>query len=734
MKKRAEKEKTTRRRLSPWIRGLLVGITAFLFTLLLWGAGAFEGLERLTYDARVRLLRDAVRPETVEQNGKPEGERVVLVLLGDASLSWAEESSGITWPWPRELYAYLLNFLHRCNVASVSLDVLFVEPSSFGVYDDELFGLAIEAGSEGSPVVSAMRLSAQEGEESWPEEELRHPRIEGLDEFIGENPEIFEALNYPMAEFPIPEVMESVDMLGNVHLPGSEDGVYRRLPLFSLFDGKVVPSMGLAAYLAATPDAEMRIRGKDLWVDNSRIQLDDRGRAIPRYSTEEDTHYAYNAAALIQSEIQFLSGETPNLDPAELKGAHVLFGFSAAGLFDLRPTPLAARTPGVEVHATVLENLLKGSFIRHLGPITTALIVLLFSLLFGFMGAKTSRAEISVGLYLLAAAIPLGVSVGVYLLGYWFDLVFFLAAGLFTMAGSSVMNFATEGKQKRFIKGAFSQYLSPDVIEQLVANPDLLKLGGDRRELTIYFSDLQGFTSISEALSPEELTALLNDYLSAMTEIIQNEGGTIDKYEGDAIIAFWNAPVIHEDHAQRGVRASLECQKRLAELRPEFLERSGKDLYMRIGMNTGPAVVGNMGSHTRFDYSMLGDAVNLAARLEGVNKQFGTFTMISQDTFHRVQSEYAARELGRVAVVGRMEPVTVYEPMEKEAMALRRDRYDAFAEALALYYQGEFVNAAEKFRALADVDPPSAKYLSRCEDLAEKPPEDWKGVWVMTSK
>ncbi len=229
-----------------------------------------------------------------------------------------------------------------------------------------------------------------------------------------------------------------------------------------------------------------------------------------------------------------------------------------------------------------------------------------------------------------------------------------------------MVNYSTEGRQKRYIKNAFKQYLSPAVIEQLISHPERLKLGGERRELSIFFSDLQGFTSISEGLSPEELTALLNEYLSAMTDIIQEEGGTVDKFEGDAIIAFWNAPLDLDDHALRAVRSALRCQESLARMRPAFRERVGKDLYMRIGINTGPAVVGNMGSHSRFDYTVLGDAVNLAARLEGINKQFKTYTMISQATLEQMADAFPVRELSRVAVVGRKEPVTVYEPMFEE--------------------------------------------------------------------
>ncbi len=232
----------------------------------------------------------------------------------------------------------------------------------------------------------------------------------------------------------------------------------------------------------------------------------------------------------------------------------------------------------------------------------------------------------------LGVGLPVAGALVAYEGGFWLPLMVQEAAVILAVAMGLLVNYATEGRQKKFIKNAFKQYLSPAVIEQLIQHPERLQLGGERKVLSIFFSDLQGFTSISEGLAPEDLTVLLNEYLSAMTDIIQAEGGTVDKYEGDAIIAFWNAPLDIPDHAQRVVRAALECQRTLAEMRPAIRSRIGKDLLMRIGINTGPAVVGNLGSHTRFDYTMLGDAVNLAARLEGANKEFGTYTMISQAT------------------------------------------------------------------------------------------------------
>jgi len=272
------------------------------------------------------------------------------------------------------------------------------------------------------------------------------------------------------------------------------------------------------------------------------------------------------------------------------------------------------------------------------------------------------------------------------------------------------------------------------VIAQIVQHPERLQLGGEQRTLSIFFSDLQGFTTISEGLNPQELTALLNEYLTAMTDIIQDEGGTVDKYEGDAIIAFWNAPLAQDDHAVRAVRAALRCQTALAEMRPAVHARIGKDLRMRIGLNTGPVVVGNMGSRNRFNYTILGDAANLASRLEGINKQFGTYTLISETTRAVMGKAFAAREISRVAVVGRKTPVRVFEPMQPKTWAAHADDFTRFAKGLNVFYKGQFAEAIAHFEPLREKDPVAAAYWRKCQALRAEPPPAWDGVWIMTEK
>ena len=724
--------------------GALVGLGGAAVAIALWLAGALEPFELKTWDARARLL---ARP------GPATGE-IVLILLDQGSLDWGAEALGLPWPWPRETYAAVTRFCERAGARALAFDVLYTESSGYGVYDDESFAAATR---DFGRVAASLFLSEQTGSATqWPQ---GIPRTaldpEGLEAWQARG--VAGALAFTRASFPIPELAENVRVLGNVNLTraADADGVYRRAPLFGVFDGTAVPTLGLGAYLAADPGAlTLRLGrgsvtvgrrdagGQDAGAPDAgrdpgerEIPVDRAGSLLLRYRGPLEVYRLLSAAAVIQSELQAAAGEAPTIDPEILRDRYVLFGFSAPGLFDLRSSPVSGTYPGVGVHATLLDNLLSEDFARDVPLWATLLLVIALTMGAGIASLNTSGVGRSVALYALFLGLPLGLSLGGYALGRWLPLLVLEAGAVTTLVSGGLVNYATEGRQKRYLKSAFRQYLSPTVIEQLIAHPERLKLGGERRDLSIFFSDLQGFTGISEALTPEELTALLNDYLSAMTDIIQDEGGTIDKYEGDAIIAFWNAPVAQADHPLRAVRAALRCQRRLGELRPAFRQRAGKDLLMRIGLNTGPAVVGNMGSHSRFDYTMLGDAVNLAARLEGINKQFRTYTMVSAATVERLEGAFPVRELARVGVVGRKEPVTVYEPMLPEESSARQGLLESFAPALAAFYAGRFAEAEELFARTAAEDPPAAAYVEKCRELRLQAPEGpWGGVWIMTSK
>jgi len=703
------------------LQGILVALGSTMLVGLIWLFGGLDGFETRTWDWRVRLL---ARPTEATED-------IALIFLDQNSLDWAQVANGLSWPWPREVYSYIISFCKRAGVKVLIFDVLFTEPSKYGVYDDQALADAI---SDIGTFVGTLFLGEETGSAgTWPQD-LPKPQVTilDLDRWPGH---LQEPVRFSRATFPVPEIARAARYLANVSGRPDPDGIFRRGALFNLFDSTVVPSPALAAYLIEEGGIDrIRIREKELVIDRLAVPIDKSGNAIINYRGPSQTHSTYSAASIIQSEVQLLSGETPTVDPELLADRFVFFGFSAPGLYDLRPSPISEVYPGVEVHATMLDNLLSGDFLRDVSKVNAILLTLLLTALAGLAATFFSGPGKSVAVYALFLPLPPVLSLLAYSWGAWLPLILVELAVVITLVGSGVLNYATEGRQKRYIKSAFKQYLSPTVIEQLIANPDRLKLGGEKRELSIFFSDLQGFTGISEGLSPEELTSLLNDYLTAITDIIQEEGGTVDKYEGDAIIAFWNAPVDQPDHAVRSVRAALRCQARLAELRPQFKDRIGKEMRMRIGINTGPAVVGNMGSHNRFDYTMLGDAVNLAARLEGINKQFGTYTMTSRDTVNSLEGAFPVRELSRVTVVGRKEAVTVFEPFLPDDYKYREEIHRIFAEGLDLFYRGTFKSAIEAFSQIAEKDPPAAAYIRKCRQLGADPPEKWDGVWIVTEK
>ncbi len=702
-------------------QGWGIGLAAAAAALALWASGALDRFEAKTWDWRAAAL---ARPG-------PFTGRVRLIFIDQYSLDWASREMALRWPWPREVYRPILEFCRRQGARAVAFDMLYTEPSYQGVADDQAFGSAIAA----TPgYVGAVFLGRETGQDTnWPAG-VPEPRaaIAGLAAWrAGADA---AALDLPRAVFPIPEVATNAAWLGNVEARPDPDAIFRRLPLFAVFDGRPVPALGLAAYLAAT-NVPLAIEPGWFRLGRHRIPVDRRGAAILRFRGPSQTHRRYSAAAVIQSEMNLQAGERPPIeDPAAFKDCFVLLGCNAPGLLDLRPSPVGRVYSGVELHATLLDNLLALDAMRDAPWPLTAVLVLLLGAGWGLaiLHCRTVRATVLA----LAAALPVpaALCVAAYLRGYWLPFLAPESATVLAAAGAVLLNYATEGRQKRFIRGAFKQYLSEHVIEELVAHPERLQLGGEQRTLSIFFSDLQGFTSISEGLDPQALTALLNAYLTAMTDLIQEQGGTVDKYEGDAIIAFWNAPLAQADHPARAVQAALRCQEALAAMRPGLRERIGKDLFMRIGLHTGPVVVGNMGSRNRFNYTILGDAANLASRLEGINKQFGTYTLVSEATRAALGPEFAVREIAQVAVVGRRTPVRVFEPMRPETWAARRATFERFALGLRKFYEGRFQEAAAAFEALASEDPPAAAYARKCRALPDPPPAGWAGVWVMTEK
>ena len=665
--------------LSPPGRALLCAFFVLCLVFAAQGAGLLQAWERQTWDARVRLL---TRPATTT-------DQIRIIALDQSSLDWGARENGLSWPWPREVYGLILDFCRRAGATTVSFDVIFSEPSLYGVEDDLRLGQAGAANGRLilalTPAGGAPPAGGQEG-----------------------------------ARPPVAAIASGAAGFGTVNELPDPDGIFRAMRLVSP-DGQ--PSLALAAYRLARGERE-----------STAIPLDAQGRAILNFRGGHGAHAAYSAAAIIQSELRLQEGEEATILPEALRGRHVFFGFTAPALLDLRPSPTDGAFAGVELHATALDNLLADDFFRPAPPWAAALAAICLSLGAAVFVLRATHVWQLFALAPVFLFLPVALSLGAYRALYWLPLVPVWLSVFLSLASAVALAYVTEGRQRRFLKSAFNQYLSSEVINQIIKEPDRLKLGGERRVLSIYFSDLASFSAISEHLSPEDLTRLLNEYLSLMSDIILEEGGTIDKYQGDAIIAFWNAPQEQPDHAARALRAALRCHDALAEHQERFRAIAGQELVMRVGLNTGPAVVGNMGSRSRFDYTMLGDAVNLASRLEGANKEFGTRTLVSWATFEAAGNAFAGRELGLLRVVGRKEATRVLEPMWPEQAAAKSDPLRVFAAGIDAFRAGHMDEAMECFARIATADPAAAAYLERCAALPRPLPQDWSGVWELSGK
>ncbi len=557
---------------SKLVDGILIGVAAALAALIIWHAGVLERLEYATWSWRAQFF---ARPS-------PATGTIKLILLDQQSLDWGRKQNSLTWPWPREAYVPIIDFCTRHGAKAVLFDVLYSEPSVYGMADDRALADAI---SRAPFFVGSLCLHRDANfSTAWPTQ-----AADRLSFNIANFPSADKAAR-PSATFPIDEVAETAAVLANVIEEPDIDGVFRRANLFRIFNGKAVPSLGFAAFglqFADNPGETCptlpsqvcsgRFRADSLQICGKSIPLDREGKMILRFRGPSGVFQSYSAAAIIESEILARAGGMETIkDVASFKDAYVFFGFSAPGLVDLRPTPLSNVCPGVEIHAALLDNLLTGDFIRDVPSMAVVLSTLMLAVLAAVSLVSFAKhvwhSVLGIALF---APLPAVIGFAAYPLGLWWPIIVQENAVLATIAGAIVFNYATEGRKKAFIKKAFRHYLSPAVIERILEDPSQLKLGGERKELSILFSDIEGFSTISEKLDPENLTSLLNLILSDMTEIILDEGGTLDKYEGDAIIAFWNAPLDQNDHAERACNAALKCQQKIRERQEEYSRMAG---------------------------------------------------------------------------------------------------------------------------------------------------------------
>ncbi|MDP2724761.1 MAG: adenylate/guanylate cyclase domain-containing protein, partial [Syntrophales bacterium] len=420
----------------------------------------------------------------------------------------------------------------------------------------------------------------------------------------------------------------------------------------------------------------------------------------------------------------------------------VIVGATATGIYDLRVTPFSAVYPGVEIHATVVDNILHQNFLKH--SWWTKFLDVIFIIIVGFiMGLLIPRLKgaiqgIFVSLFFISAFIVVNISL-FSRYNIWLNLIYPVLTMIAVYLGITVYRYITEEREKKKVRNAFQYYLTASVITEMLKDPSKLKLGGDKKLLTVLFSDIRGFTTISEKLAPEELVHLLNEYLTAMTDIVFKYDGLLDKYMGDAIMAVYGAPLDQPDHAVRAGKTALEMMQALKKLQAKWTEEGRPVLNIGVGINSGDMVVGNMGSQMRFDYTVMGDSVNLGSRLEGINKEYGTNIVISEFTHRIVKDELYCRELDAVRVKGKELPVKIYELLsEMKDADPYRQFVEIFENGLAKYKQALWDEAIAAFRKVLESrpdDPPAKLYIKRCQELKENPPpQPWDGVFTMTKK
>ena len=812
----AGKKKLGKKQIAVIISGLVFVLISGLHLL-----GVFHFLEYKSYDMRVRFWADSIYSRPADE--------IIVILLDQDSLNWAQKERGWGWPWPRQAYAEIVDYMNLSAANSIAFDVIFSEPSIYrNAKQDEMIDTAIKSLEQaevenaanprvpGTPrqpraegesgqrrtvfrnaidairglssreddntfitasknyghVVQTVMFSSQTGNaDAWPDD-LNTPLFQP--ENFGSMLERFSVGENEKALFPIPGLRNASGALGSVTGIPDSDGIIRRIRPFTLFEGKAVPGLSAASLIVSGKGRQLFFNKKISAIEweGITIPVDKNGNALLRYHGLIEKYIPYRAMDILMSAQAYTNsdeeymGSNDFLSPDKFKDAYVFFGFYTHGLFDIFSTPISSVYPGMGCHITMLDNILQGDFIRESGEKLNLLILLVVIISLVCLTIYSNRISISVtGTVIVVFVIIIGSFAAYQFGGLWLPMVTYLAGTLAAFITVTLYNYATEGSQKRFIKSAFSQYLSPKVIDQIIQDPSQLKLGGEKREMTAIFTDVRSFSTISEALGdPAKLVELLNFYLTRMSNIVLDNQGTIDKYEGDAIIAFFGAPVHMDNHAALACRAAVNMKKAEVEINKEALAQglvtpevmkamAGKGiissvddpcpLFTRLGINTGDMVVGNMGTPNKMDYTIMGNAVNLAARLEGVNKQYDTGgILISEYTRAHLGDEFVLRPLSRVRVVGINTPLRLYELLEiaSEATPELRKMVKNWEQAFSFYEKRDFQSAEKIFQTIYaenKSDLAAKKYLDRCVKFTESPPDDKKwdnGVDNLTEK
>ncbi len=700
----------------------------FLALLAFGMSHFFWRMEAWTLDLRHQLLAAPT----------PAADKVAIIVIDEYSIREMLKREKVPFPWPRDVYEAFIAYLKEAGAKAIVFDILFVDPGQRKT--DEAFANVVK---EAGNVVLAAKL------------EVRPPDAEpGKLEHVKEAVDkAAVAMNEPwpfpawgdVGVFlsPLPELTTAARGLGFVNVEPDPDNTIRRADLLqAALDPKApLASLALAAARAALgTDASVRFNGRELLVGDAKIPLGDDGRPLVRYYGFPGTIRTENAYSVLASFTAIQEGKPPVVDPQVFKDRVVFLGINAAGREDIKATPMGDRFLGVERVATVCANILGGEFLRERSRAERFGLLLTMGLATGLVAFGVWKPLPSGLLVAGILGIELATALVVFPGGLFFEMFFpaFVAGGAYSV--SVVTGYWTEGRQKREVSRAFGQYLSPVIIRDLLKHPESLKLGGETREIAVYFSDIAGFSTFSEAMTPTDLVSFLNVYLSSMTDAILDRGGVVDKYIGDAIMAFWGAPAPSSAPGRDACLAALEQRRRLAVLNERFRSEGRPIISFRAGISMGPATVGNMGSTRRFNYTAMGDVVNLASRLEGANKFFGTGVMITDSVKASAGDAVVARRLGRVQVVGKSIPTLVHEVIcaPSDLRDGDRERLERYHEALALLEGGGAAEAARLFESLLSGaagarDPLVELCFKKCREV-EATGKAWDGVWVLTSK
>lgn len=713
-------------------RVLALLLLVLVIGLRLFDPAPLETLRLKTFD----LYQIALAPKPVPQ-------QVVIVDVDEKSLNELGQ-----WPWPRTLLARIIDKLNQAGAVAIGLDVLFPEhdrtsPSNIAgvveAYDKETADRLRSMKSNDQVFADAMSKSrvvlGQSGFHrqltQWHAGELKQSAIA----ILGPDPSPFLD-NYPGMVRNVPELEAEARGRGMVSIRPENDGIIRKMPLVMIAQDTILPSLGLELLRVATGQSTVLIRSEAAGVNSVALA----GIAMPTdRNAKAWLHFRSHNQNIFVSASDLLADK---VDANLLRGKIILLGASATGLFDLKATPVEAAMPGVEAHAQLINAVLSQTLLQR--PAWADGMEISLALLIG-LALIILLPRFGAIITIVAGGL---VAVCVVGMSWWaftqkaliFDYAFPLIASLSVTSVLVILGYLQEEIDRRRIRTAFGQYLSKDMVAQLTEDPDKLILGGETKQMTILFSDVRGFTTISEKYksNPQGLTMLINSLLTPLSEAVVAHKGTIDKYMGDNIMAFWNAPLEDDEHAFHACLASLDMTRRLSLLNKERVAAGEDALDIGVGINTGECVVGNMGSDFRFDYTVLGDAVNLGARLEGQTKSYATKIIIGRQTTKAVEDRLAVLLIDRVRVKGKTEPEDIYALLGDEEIASSesfrnlRTLHTAMMDAYFRQHWNEVSEIAAKCNELA-VEFQFAEfyeiYARRVQGFAADPPgKDWDGV------